>query len=150
MAVVRSLSIVRCSLMDERLRADTHAVTEELLRMYPTGTFISFGLHGVVNYFGYTVIEQGQLIRNFGGAKDHIDADVRSLLPEDVPYFESSTVLEGMRYFKPSHFADEAFDASAYGDTLVMALSARLFGRPLNDLHEPPLMIPYFSRRPWW
>jgi hypothetical protein len=142
--------VVHRSLMDECLRAASHPVTEELLRMYPTGTFVSFGLHSVVNYFGYTVIEGGQLVRNFGGAEDHIDADDGSLLPEEAPHFENSTVRDGMRYFTSSQFPDEEFDAPAYGGTLVMALSVQLFGCTLNDLREPPVMIPYFSRRPWW
>jgi len=55
-----------------------------------------------------------------------------------------------MRYFTSPEFPGEEFDAPAYGEELVMSITARLFGRPLNQLHESPVTVPYFQRRPWW
>jgi hypothetical protein len=148
-AYERGALVVHRSLLDECMRADDHPVTKELLRMYPDGTFVSFGLHSVVNYFGYTVIDQGR-VRRFGGAEDHLDEDVGDLLPEEIGHFENSTVRDGMRYFTSPEFPGEEFDAPAYGEDLIMSITARLFGRPLNRLQESPITVPYFRRRPWW
>jgi hypothetical protein len=145
----RGALVVHRSLLDECMRADQHPVTEELLRRYPAGTFVSFGLQSVANYFGYTVIDQGR-VRRFGGAEDHIDADVGELLPEEISHFQNSTVRDGMRYFRSPEFPGEEFDAPAYGENLVMSITARLFGRPLNQIHESPVTVQYFPRKPWW
>lgn len=146
----RGALVVHRSLLDECLRADSHPVTNELLRMYPEGTFVSFGLQSVINCFGYTVIEHGRVRRRFGGAEDHIDVDDGSLLPEEEPHFERSTVRDGMRYFTSPELPGEEFDTPAYGEELVMGLTIRLFGSPLHQLRESPVTIPYFSRRSWW
>lgn len=145
----RGALVVDRSLLDECMRADSHPVTEELLRMYPTGTFVAFGIHSVVNYFGYTVIDRNR-VRRFGGAEDHIDEDVGELLAEEVSHFERSTVRNGMRYFTSPEFPGEEFNAPAYGEELVMSITARLFGRPLKELRESPVNVQYFPRRPWW
>lgn len=145
----RGALVVHRSLLDDCMRVDQHRVAEALLRMYPAGSLVCFGLDSVVNYFGYTVVEQGR-VRRFGGAEDHIDEDVGEILPEEVPHFENSTVRDRMRYFVSPEFPGEEFDAPAYGEELVMSLTARLFGRPLNQLHEAPVNVLYFPRRPWW
>lgn len=142
--------VVHRSLMDDCLNAAGHIVTRELLRLFPNGTFLSFGLHSVVNYFGYTVIQSGQTRRNFGGAEDHIDADHGELLPEENPHFERSTLRDGMRYFKVPEFPDEEFMAPTYGETLVNDLTTRLFGMRLFEVDTPLPDIYYFPRRPWW
>ena len=148
-AYERGALVVHRSLLDECMRADRHPLAEELLRMYPGGSIVTFGLQSVVNYFGYTVIDQGR-VRRFGGAEDHLDEDAGELLPEEIGHFQNSTLRGGMRYFTSPEFPGEEFDAPAYGEELVMSITARLFGRPLNQLHESPVTVPYFRRRPWW
>ncbi|HEX7117842.1 MAG TPA: hypothetical protein VF212_03595 [Longimicrobiales bacterium] len=142
-AYERGALVIHQSLLDECMRADEHPIAKELLRMYPGETFVSFGLHSVVDYFGYNVLAQGK-VRRFGGAEDHIDEDVGDLLPEEVSHFENSTVREGMRYFTSPAFPGEEFDAPAYGEELVMSITARPFGRPLNDFDRSTITVQYF------
>lgn len=146
----RGALVVHSSLLDDCLSADSHGVTEAMLEFFPDGTFLALGLHSVVNFFGYTQIEQGRVTRRFGGAEDHLDADLGVPLAEEIPHFERSTVRDGMRYFVTPALPDEEIDAPAYGEELVMALSPRLFGKPLRDLDGPIVTIPYFAQKPWW
>jgi len=139
--------VIHRSLLDECVRAQDHAVTKSLISRFPHGKFLALGLHSVVNCFAYTFMEGGATIRQFGGAEDHIDADQGDLLTEEAPHFERSFLRDGMRYFKSP---EGEFDATAYGETLVMGITTRLFGKPLND---PTLDLPrllYFKLKPWW
>ena len=139
-------------LVDSPEQVQKHPAFKLMLDLYPNGTFIYLGLNSVINYFGYAVFDKGKLIRCYGGAEDHIDADVGGLLPEEIPHFENSYVENGMRYFKDESFPDEDFDAPAYGETLVMELSIRLFGKRLDDKDflEPTFDLYYFSKKPWY
>jgi hypothetical protein len=127
-----------------------HPAFKPMLEMFPDGTFIYLGLNSVINYFGYAVFEKGKLIRCYGGAEDHIDSEAGELLPEEKLHFENSYVSNGMRYFKSKEFPDEDFDAPAYGESLVMDLSVRLFGKSLDDINFPHLDLYYFSRKNWF
>lgn len=144
----RGALVLHRSLCDHCLRADTHPVTQEMRELFPGGTFIALGLHSVVNYFGYTVVE-GDRIRRYGGAEDHLDADYGELLAEEQPHFARSSVQAGMRYFRFPGDEDE-YDAPAYGEELVMDLSRRLFGRSLREFEASPVRVFCFQRTPWW
>lgn len=148
-AYERGALVVHRSLLDDCMRADGHPVADELRSAHPDGTFVSLGLHSVVNAFGYTVIE-GEDVRRFGGAEDRIEEDAGDLLPEEAPHFERSTVRDGRRYFTSPDLPGEELDAPAYGEELVASVAARLFGRRLDPLEPPAVGVPYFARRPWW
>jgi len=142
--------VVHQWLVENPEHVQKHPACKQMLDMFPNGTFMFLGLHSVVNYFGYAVIEKGKSIRCYGGAEDHIDSEKGELLPEEKPHFENSYVADGMRYFKSAEFPDEDFDAPAYADALVMDLSTRLFGKRLDDLNFPHLNMLFFKRKPWY
>jgi hypothetical protein len=144
--------VVHQWLVENPNHVQKHPAYKLMSELFPNGIFIFMGLHSVVNYFGYAVFENGKFIRSYSGAEDHIDAEFGELLPEERPHFEDSYVMDGMRYFKSEEFPDEDLDAPAYGDTLVMDLSVRLFGKRLDDkdFPMPTCDLLYFSRKPWY
>lgn len=119
----------------------------KILKAFSHASILILELHSVINHFGYAIYEKGALQRAYGGDADiHVRIDNGSIQPEEKPYFDKSVMQNGNRLFV-SEIAgkEEKFDASAFGEELVFAVSARFFGDRLDsssfDLNQLPMEL---------
>lgn len=107
-----------------------------VLVAYPTASVLVLELHGVSNYFGYALYEQGKLARGHMGVDGVGTAyEFGEPLPEERSLFDNSVVRDGQRLFSVEYEGDtEPVDASGVGEELAFGVSARLLGRPLPEL----------------
>jgi uncharacterized protein DUF6928 len=134
-------------------------MTARILTVFPQAAVLRVGLHSVVNLWSYAYFERGRMLRAYGGsADDGVVLDEGDLLAEEQPYFERSVVRNGQRFFyKEIHGQIEEFNASAFGESLVLEVMSRFIGcrvdRVTEDLHPTEFPMEAFERvsgRRWW
>jgi hypothetical protein len=93
---------------------------DKVLAMYPKGEVIAIVLHSVVNLWGYSVYTNGRLLRRAAGASDN-----GLIVNEGAPLPEEARVLATCPI-------DEV-DTEGVGEELVFGVSARIFGRSMEE-----------------
>ncbi len=114
------------------VRADARRT---LLELAPGGEVLAMVLHSVVDWWGFASYADGDLRRMAAGsADDGVFIDTGTPLPEERPMLAGATLAR--------------LDEEGEGEELVLAVSARLFGRGIDALEEPVPMLSHYRRPP--
>jgi hypothetical protein len=139
------------------------AFETRLKTLFPNSAICAVGLHSVVNFWGYSVIVNGQKIRARAGEADrgtYVDMGVP--LPEEEALLRMETTdAEGNRVYKLPELPDELFTDDEIGESFVFAVCAKYLNEEL-DAADNKLMDTIFSgyryskiadekaSKPWW
>jgi hypothetical protein len=114
------------------VRADAR---QTLLGLAPGGEVLAMVLHSVVDLWGFASYADGDLRRMAAGsADDGVFIDTGTPLPEERPMLAGATLAR--------------LDEEGEGEELVLAVSARLFGRGIDALEKPGAMLSHYHRPP--
>ncbi|MBC7956791.1 MAG: hypothetical protein H7Y33_13100 [Cytophagales bacterium] len=105
-----------------------------LLGLYPEGQVLSVVLHSVVNLWGYSLHEGGRHLRSAAGASDDgLFTNIGSPLPEEARVLGLCPIDE--------------VDAEGYGEELTFDVSARLFGKRIDEFDGLGLQLSKYRKR---
>jgi hypothetical protein len=103
--------------------------------LYPNGEVIALILHSVVNMWGYSVYQRGELIRSASGAEGEFYGSIGDPLPE-----EQAVLAE-----HPIELIDKG--DVIYSEDLVFDVSQRVLGCRYDEASVDELECSYFKRR---
>lgn len=128
-----------------------HELIQNAVGLHPEASVLMLILHSGVNEFGYSIFENGSLIREYSGDIDHgIRKEFGQPLVEEKPDFDRSKIIRGERVFFPDYGPNVKVakpnprtlmplgtrpserSATAYGETLAFKVAKRFFGQELD------------------
>ena len=109
-----------------------------LISECPGAEICAITLHSVVNFWGYSIIKNGQKIRARAGASDDgTFLEYGAPLPEEEALLSKSTIDDhGNRIYLLDEFPGEPFAEDQVGENFVFEISSRYFGAPLDSADE--------------
>jgi hypothetical protein len=141
------------ALSDKRLHGQVtekhHALRDKILFCFPSSHVIAIELESGINLYGYSVYENGTLVRALGGSHDAgCVIDLGAHMPEEEPHFANSKTIDNKLVFTTSILGSpKNFELSSYGESLVFAVAARVLGE--NSRWSGPgedLMVQLFTK----
>jgi hypothetical protein len=106
---------------------------DNLLALYPTGEVTAIVLHSVVNLWGYSVYNNGRLLRSAAGASDD-----GIIVDEGAPLPEESRILATCPI--------DSIDEEGVGEELVFDVSTRMFGTRIDEIDNLALPMTEYTR----
>lgn len=136
-----NLIVTNKASMFSNLEVNLSNIERLLSKRYPTSEICTLGLHSVVNFWGYSVVKNGEKIRLKAG-----DSDSGTIFDLGEPFAEELELLakskkndSGERIYIFDDFPDEPQTEDQVGEEFVFELSKRYFGERLDysdDLFE--------------
>ncbi len=122
---------------------NNNATLRQLLQLFPAAEVIALELESVTTSFAYAVYDKGNLRRAYGGeARAGITIDIGEPLPEELPFFNEAQVQNGGRvFFQRLGGQVFEFDAVGIGESMAMAVTSRVFGKPLDRFPAERLQV---------
>jgi hypothetical protein len=141
-------------------------IENRLKVLFPDSNICAVGLHSVVNFWGYSVIVNGQKIRAKAGSADEGTYIEQGLpLPEEEALLSAATIDgEGNRVYQLPEMPDELFTEDEVGENFVFAVCTTYLNEELNAA-DNKLMdtvftgykysnilsnVPPLGTKPWW
>ena len=118
---------------------DNETETERKLKqIFPNAEICSIVLHSTVNFWGYSIITNGQKIRaRAGSADDGTFIDMGEPLEEEKDLLSKSKIdKNGKRIYLLDEFADEPFNEDQVGENFVFSICKRYFDEELDSADE--------------
>lgn len=144
----------------------SHELIQNAVGRHPDASVLMLILHSGVNAFGYSVFENGELIREYCGDGDRgILKEFGKPLEEEQADFDRSKIIDGERIFFPVYGPNvkvakptgrsllplgtmpSEYSATAYGETLAFKVAKRFFGQPLNRFSQAKLRAECFPAK---
>ena len=118
----------------ESLEEGLNDQEQVLLNRYPGSEIASFSLHSVTNFWGYSLVRNGQKIRlRAGFSNDGVIMEEGDPLPEEAELLSKSKVnAEGIREYWLDDDQEEPYEDAEVGEEFVFQLASRYFDRPLD------------------
>ncbi|WP_452224407.1 DUF6928 family protein [Lacinutrix chionoecetis] len=109
-----------------------------LVNAFPDTEISGLMLHSVVNFYGYTLIKNGEKIRVKGGsADDGVVVDFGPPLQEEIAILKKSKLnADGDRIYRLDDYPDEDFTEDQLGENFVFELSERYIGETLDSAED--------------
>ena len=109
-----------------------------LIKRFPNTEICSIAMHSVVNYWGYSVIINGQKIRARAGSADHgTFTEFGEPLDQEKELLSKSTIdKDGNRTYIFDDFPDEPFTEDQVGENFVFEISSRYIGTQPDKADE--------------
>ncbi|MBV7530518.1 hypothetical protein [Chitinophaga sp. sic0106] len=106
-----------------------------LIQEFPNAEICTLVLHSTVNFWGYSIIQNGIKVRARAGSADTgTTLDFGTALQEELPLLEKSSIDEdGNRLYI---IDGETYMEDQVGENLVFDVASRYFGAPLDRLEE--------------
>jgi len=155
-----ALVITDYTLSDSCIKKELSPVEQVLTQAFPNAEICSMVLHSAVNYWGYSIVRNGQKIRaRASSSDDGTYLEVGNPLPEEEDLLAKSTTDEaGNRLY---NLNGDIYTEDCVGENFVFSIASRYFGTPLDQLDEAgfgTLLEGYSyniptaqkAKTPWW
>jgi len=122
------------TLLDETLQEDEKV----LVNTFPNSEISGLLLHSVVNFWGFTLIKNGEKIRvKAGSSEDGTIIDFGKPLAEELEFLNKSIInKDGERVYRLDDYPDEDFTEDQLGENFVFNLSKRYLKESLDSSEE--------------
>lgn len=145
------------ALPETALQEELSEAEAVLCQYFPNTDIVTLVLHSTVNYWGYSVVNNGKKIRvRAGDAETGTFLEKGRVLEEEKELFsKAQTDADGNRFFVFPELPEEQLTDDQVGESFIFALSSRYLGEPLHaceELWNTPFEGYSYSKKqhPWW
>lgn len=148
-----NLIICNWFLPERLLMNKSSDIEKNLLSLFPSSEICVIELVSTVNFWGYKIFRNQQLIRHkVGGDEQGTLIDIGEPLPEELELLSKSFIDdEGNRKYHLEEDEDEPYSEDKVGEEFVFEIVSRYFGQRLDEADEffdETLLTGY--KKSWW
>ncbi len=150
-----NLIIYEWAIPEKVIQNNQTDIEKTLIDSFPNSEICFVELVSTLNFWGYKVIDNGQVIRHRAGDGEGNGTyiDFGNSLEEEKELLAKASVDEnGVRTYRFEDGTDEIFSEDQVGEEFVFKLCARYLGCPLDEADEflNGVKFTCYQKRSWW